>query len=82
MSLSKKAKKLKLSKEFLSRLIVKNHELNHFIPTNKLKKIDIELDLKSIELVKKVSKELNIDFDAVINVLLEQYIEHKKAEKA
>jgi len=75
--LQKISKKLKLNVEQLESIIVYNHELNNFIPKKELKKVALDLNLKSLKLVNKIAETLKVDKDAVIGYLLKEYIKER-----
>lgn len=72
--LDKLSKKLDLNVETISGIILYNHELNNFISKKQLKKIKLNIPIKSMKLVNKIAKEIKVDSDAVIGYILRDYI--------
>ena len=74
--MSRKLQKLydKYGKEQVERMIILDYDLNNFYSKKEVKIIDLDLSLSSLDLPKKMAKDLNISVDAVIGVALEEYV--------
>jgi hypothetical protein len=64
------------------RIVAYQHELDNLMPKKMLKKVNFNMDLKSLQAIKKVSKALKVSNDAVIGSALIAYIEEEEKRKA
>jgi len=76
--INKLAKKLKLTENFVNKIIVKNHELNNLYSKKELRIYDLDLKPKVLKELRIIAKTLKVDVDAVINVLLLNYLEQQQ----
>lgn len=76
--LQKISKKLNIPENEAKEIIVYNHELTNLISKNKLKEIELDLDMVSLKKINKIAKALKVDKDAVIGHMLEKSIEATK----
>jgi len=79
--INKLAKKLKLTENFVNKIIVKNHELNNLYSKKELRVYDLDLKPKVLKELRIIAKTLKVDVDAVINVLLINYLEQQEFNK-
>jgi hypothetical protein len=79
--IEKLSKRLKLDREEVEGIILYAHELTHFLPKKKLKKVDLDITEATTNRIRKVAKGLKVSEDAVIGYLLKQMAMEAKDEK-
>jgi hypothetical protein len=79
--IEKLSKRLKLDQEEVEGIILYEHELTHFMPKKKLKKVDLNITEATMKRIRKVAKGLKVSEDAVIGYLLKQMTKEAKNEE-
>lgn len=80
--ISKLVQKTKLPEKTIRDIIVQHHALNNYYTDKQLKVMPIDFKTKeqkkSYKLIQKLAKILKVDDDAVLCVLVRQYIENDR----
>ena len=79
--LLKIAKKLNLTEDFAKDIIVCEHELKHFYNKKDLKKINLNFDKKSENMLNRIAKALKVSVSAVVTVALAEALDKEVSNK-
>ena len=78
LGLEKASKKAKVSLDIAKEMIVVDHELRSF--KNKLVNVDVDLSKECQQIVNRISKNLQIEPEAVLCYILARHVEKMKEE--